>query len=263
MSAFGNDEVARYAATIMGFIDEAISEGAVPATVRSFTELHSYLDANGFLEHAGVPYDGGDTTVALTVDVEEEVTRRLAAPTRPYCTFGRCVYPRHDHTAVEGPDGVLATQSGPLRCLDCGQPAHDDGKLRRLRHDDPVLDDRGCPSMTVGDPDPGDATTSSLRGTGQAAGAPEWVDAWVAASGDPGCYDFGPYPAQVAHGLRPGGGAAARFRLDTVRLIARDQCYAPPGSSIGVPIDASRTQPAPPVPATGYRPESLHTLFAR
>jgi len=232
--------VGRYADTIMAAVDAAIAHGDLPANVRGFTDLHTYLDANDFLEHAGVPYNGSDVSIALIVAVQREVTGRLAAPTRPYCTFGRCVYPRHDHTAVEGPDRVLATPSGPLRCLDCGQPAHYDGKLRRLRHDDPVLDDRGCPNMTVGDPDPdpGDATISSLHGIGQAAGAVQWVDAWVAAGGDPGCYDFGPYPAQVAHGLRhPGGGVAARFRLDTVRLIARDQCYAPPGSSIGVPIE--------------------------
>src|SRR5438552_13795531 len=126
MPASTSPDVAAYAATIMGFIDEAISEGAVPATVRSFTQVHSYLDANDFLQHAGVPYDGSDASVAFTVAVEDEVTRRLAAPTCPYCTFGRCAYRLHDHSTLTGPDGEQLRRPEPLRCTDCGHTAHYD-----------------------------------------------------------------------------------------------------------------------------------------
>src|SRR5262245_35948848 len=134
-----HQQVACFADAIMTMVDEAIADGAVPANVRSFADLHAYLDANDFLEDAAVPYDGSDASLALTAAVEAEVTRRLAAPTRPYCTFGRCTYPGHDHTTDEGPGGELLAQPGPLRCLDCGHAAHYDAKLRRLRHDDPAL----------------------------------------------------------------------------------------------------------------------------
>jgi hypothetical protein len=242
MSASGNDEVARYAATIMGFIDEAISEGAVPATVRSFTELQSYLDANEFLEHAGVPYDGSDTTLALTVDVEQEVTRRLAAPTRPYCTFGRCVYPLHDHSTLTGPGGIELSRPDPLRCADCGHTAHYDSKLRVVRHDDPLLQARGCPSMTGRHEEPY-GEEAAPHGGGRDT-APDWVDGWVAAADDPGCYTFGPYPAQTRPSHRRADGSVpARFDLDAVGLIAEDQRYAPAASAIGAPIEVVDGQP--------------------
>jgi hypothetical protein len=37
-------------------IEEDIAEGAVPATVREFHELHSYLDANDYTLILGVPW---------------------------------------------------------------------------------------------------------------------------------------------------------------------------------------------------------------
>ncbi len=47
--------VAGFADAIMTMVDEAIAEGAVPANVRGFTDLHSYLDANDFLNDARCP----------------------------------------------------------------------------------------------------------------------------------------------------------------------------------------------------------------
>src|SRR5438876_7416099 len=128
MPGSASPDVAAYAATIMGFIDEAISEGAIPATVRSFTQVHSYLDANDFLQHAAVPYDGSDASVTFTAAVEQEVSRRLAASTRPYCTFGRCAYRLHVHSTLTGPDGEQLWRPEPLRCTDCRHPAHYDSK---------------------------------------------------------------------------------------------------------------------------------------
>lgn len=46
---------------------------------RSFSELHDFVDANEYMIHAEVPYDFDDETVmAFYVDVQSEVTRRLA-----------------------------------------------------------------------------------------------------------------------------------------------------------------------------------------
>jgi hypothetical protein len=238
MPTAGPQQVDRFADTITALVDDAIAEGAVPANVRSFADLHSYLDANDFLQDAQVRYDGSDTAVALMAAVEAEVTRRLSAPTRPYCTFGRCTYPGHDHTTHEDADGELLAVPGPLRCLDCGYPAHNDAKLQRLRHDDPVLDARRCPTTTSS------TTSNTATPAAQAreqADRSGWVDAWVAAAVDPGCYDFGPYRTQVTHlPDRPGERVNARFGLDAMRRIAEEQLYAAGRVSMGVAIAVER-----------------------
>ena len=126
-----------------------------------------------------------------------------------------------------------------MRCFDCGHTAHYDSKLDRLCHDDPALDAQGCPSMaTAGrDPDPVGVDVASVSGEGPHTES-GWVDGWVAAAHDPGCYTFGPYPAQFRPGGRQAEGCVpARFDLQAVTDIAEDQRYAPAGSSIGEPID--------------------------
>jgi hypothetical protein len=82
-----------------------------------------------------------------------------------------------------------------LRCADCGHTAHYDGKLRVVRHDDPLLQARGCPGMTGRHEEP--YGEEAVPHGGGRDTAPDWVDGWVAAADDPGCYTFGPYPAQT------------------------------------------------------------------
>ncbi len=134
-------DIAGYAERIMTDIDDDIAGGALPASVRSFTDLHDYLDANDYLQAAGVPYDATPATIDVIVAVQEEVNRRLADPGRPYCTYGTCHYAKHDHTTTQGPDGQELDPPVPMRCNDCGQPAHYDEKLEDYRHDDPAAPD--------------------------------------------------------------------------------------------------------------------------
>jgi hypothetical protein len=130
-----------YAEHIMGAIADDVAEGVLPARVRTFADLHDYLDANDYIQDAAVPCDGTQATLEVIALVQQEVTRRLSAPSRPYCTYGTCTYPLHDHTTTIGPDGEELGQSAPMRCEHCGQPAHHDDKLRRYRHDDPNAPD--------------------------------------------------------------------------------------------------------------------------
>jgi len=134
-------DIAGYAERIMTDIDDDIAGGALPASVRSFTDLHDYLDANDYLQAAGVPYDATPATIDVVVAVPEEVNRGLADPGRPYCTYGTCHYAKHDHTTTQGPDGQELDPPVPMRCNDCGQPAHYDEKLEDYRHDDPAAPD--------------------------------------------------------------------------------------------------------------------------
>jgi hypothetical protein len=60
----------------------------------------------------------------VAAEVQDEVTRRLQAPGRPYCTFGACAYPKHDHGTTIGPDGEDVGEPVAMRCQHCGEPAH-------------------------------------------------------------------------------------------------------------------------------------------
>ncbi|MEV6932095.1 hypothetical protein AB0M46_47460 [Dactylosporangium sp. NPDC051485] len=133
--------VAAYAAQILTDIDDSIAEGALPASVRTFTDLHTYCDANDFLTDAGVPFDGTPTGLDLTVTVQDEVTRLLQAAGRPWCSYGTCRYPGHDHTTTQAHDGSELPEPAPMHCTDCGRPAHYDTKLGDYRHDDPAAPD--------------------------------------------------------------------------------------------------------------------------
>lgn len=135
--------VTEYADEIMQMIDEDIEAGTVPGSVRSFADLHDYVDANDYTLTADVPW-GGDIATAddpagvnLVNAVTDEVTRRLAAPSRKFCTYGTCNYKEHDHTTTVDRDGNDLDTPVPMLCNDCGQPTHYDEKTHEYRHDDP------------------------------------------------------------------------------------------------------------------------------
>ncbi len=134
-------QVDRYVADIIAAIDGDIAEGALPGSVACFGDLHTYLDANAYLDEAGVPMPTAAGGLDIIVAVQDEVSRRLSAPGRVHCTYGACAYPRHDHTTTQGPDGGDLDEPVAMFCEHCGQPAHYDEKLRRYRHDDPATPD--------------------------------------------------------------------------------------------------------------------------
>ncbi|WP_327007634.1 hypothetical protein OHA72_10385 [Dactylosporangium sp. NBC_01737] len=133
--------IAGWAGQILTAVDDSIAEGILPATVRSFTDMHDHCDANDFLIDAGVPYDGTEATIELTVAVQDAVTAALRAPDRPWCTHGTCRFPGHDHTTTQTDDGTDLDTPAPMRCTDCGQPAHYDTRLGDYRHDNPAAPD--------------------------------------------------------------------------------------------------------------------------
>ncbi len=136
-------DISTYADQIITEIDNDIAEGRIPASVRSFSELHNYLDANDYTVCVGIEYTGTDANYALINAVETEVSNRLAARTT-YCTFGSCRYPGHDHTDEtdpDGPDGEDLPKLVGIVCRDCERPTHYDDKAQDYRHDDPVAPD--------------------------------------------------------------------------------------------------------------------------
>lgn len=78
----GDCQTTFYADRIMVMVLEEIAEGAIPGTVRSFTDLHDYTDANMYLENAGQRWEWGtdeefNTLVEATNRITDEVSRRL------------------------------------------------------------------------------------------------------------------------------------------------------------------------------------------
>lgn len=77
-------EITRYADLIMAEIDADITSGQVPSTVASFSELHSYVDANDYASQV-IPETAApswDAWMELANHVEAEVTERLRTRTR-------------------------------------------------------------------------------------------------------------------------------------------------------------------------------------
>ena len=71
-------DISRYAGAVLAEIDEDIRSGLVPCTVTTFSELHDYVDANGYHEAAGVPFvAGADNPYLIVNQVSAEVSRRL------------------------------------------------------------------------------------------------------------------------------------------------------------------------------------------
>jgi hypothetical protein len=139
--------VTAYADEILTMVNDDIAVGQVPANVRTFDQLHRYVDANDYLEAAGVPWssdlasDSDPAGVALTIQVQNEVTRRLNTPGRRFCTYGDCNFAGHDHTTTQGPDGGELDAPVAMFCRDCGQPTHYDEKAQDYQHDDPAAPD--------------------------------------------------------------------------------------------------------------------------
>lgn len=71
--------IAEYARDILAIIDIDIRDGILPADVKTFEDLNDHVDANGYLEEAGVPYAPTTANSELTVAIQEEVAALLSA----------------------------------------------------------------------------------------------------------------------------------------------------------------------------------------
>jgi hypothetical protein len=98
----------------MADIDDDIAAGGLPGSVASFTDLHDYVDANDYLQDAGVPMPTAKGGIDTIVAVQDEVTRRLRAPGRRHCTHGACPYP--DTTTPPPKDPTAPNSTNPSRC---------------------------------------------------------------------------------------------------------------------------------------------------
>jgi hypothetical protein len=79
--------MARYADAIIAEIDADIAVGVLPTGIATFGDLHDHVDANEYLQEAGVPFgtdpgagaDGCEAVNAVTTEVDRRLTARAAA----------------------------------------------------------------------------------------------------------------------------------------------------------------------------------------
>lgn len=73
--------IKRWADEVMGHVDDLISEGVAPATLRGWSELHSYVDANDYLMMipwgSDIATEDDDLGLRLHNAVADEVDRRI------------------------------------------------------------------------------------------------------------------------------------------------------------------------------------------
>lgn len=67
-----------FVAAVMALVLSDVADGVVPASAADFGELHSYLDANEYLEQVGQVYDPDvPGSLAEIAAIEDEVSRRI------------------------------------------------------------------------------------------------------------------------------------------------------------------------------------------
>lgn len=73
-------EVTAFADRIMQMLRDDAADGVIPYAVDNFGDLHSFTDANVYLENAGQQYDPADpVSLAEIIAIQDEITRRLQA----------------------------------------------------------------------------------------------------------------------------------------------------------------------------------------
>lgn len=99
----------QYAVVVLGLVYDDMRAGVVPQSVRSFAELHDCVDANEYLQEAGVPFGtdagAGEDGSGVVNAVCDLVSRVLATGVHAY----RCPC-----------CGEAVTDRGPV-CGNCGE----------------------------------------------------------------------------------------------------------------------------------------------
>ncbi|MET7401351.1 hypothetical protein ABZS66_48505 [Dactylosporangium sp. NPDC005572] len=128
--------IAGWADQILTPIDDSIAEGALPATVRSFTALHELRRQRSTYRRRR-PVRRHRCRLELIAALQDPVTTLLQALNRPWCAYDTCRYPGHDHTTTRSDDGSDLDTRVPKPRLHCCWRAHYDDKLGDDRHDNP------------------------------------------------------------------------------------------------------------------------------
>lgn len=133
-----------WAHRILGEVVQDIADHRIPMGVRTFADLHNYVDANEYLLGiADCPW-GKD---AATQDDEYGVRHHnaladrvsgLLAATADMLTYDlqlKCGNDKHEHTDGDDPNGVPMGYQIPMVCVHCYEPTHYDRTIESYQHD--------------------------------------------------------------------------------------------------------------------------------
>jgi len=141
------EQLGKWAHEIMGAIVEDIAEHRVPLGLRTFGDLHSYVDANDYLLQTtpAIPWgndaatqddpDGNRWINAVTDRVQ--VLLIATADMLAYELTLACTVESHEHTDHCDISGVELDYLVPMVCSHCYAPTHYDRALETYQHDEP------------------------------------------------------------------------------------------------------------------------------
>jgi hypothetical protein len=106
--------IEQYADDIMQMIDADIEAGLVSRYVRTYSDLHDFVDANGYTLDAEVPWHAENLTTINAVQAEVDARLRARTSGGPGCCSGH----RRDRNGVPGRCGG-PTVHGRVLCEEC------------------------------------------------------------------------------------------------------------------------------------------------
>lgn len=132
-----------WAHDIMAMVAEDIAAHRIPLGIRTFSDLHSYVDANEYLLATPCPW-GSDASnqddecgVRFHNDLSDRVQVLLVATADmlAYNLELACSNPQHGHTDERDPRDRKLDYQIPMTCYHCSLPAHWDETIGWYQHD--------------------------------------------------------------------------------------------------------------------------------
>lgn len=139
-----SEQLDKWAHEIMAMIVDDIAEHRIPLGIRTFSDLHSYVDANEYLLATACPWGSDVATQADDCGVRHHnaVTDRVqallvaTADMLAYDLELACTNDKHTHTEREDPRERALDYEIPMTCHHCYLPAHYDESIGWYQHDE-------------------------------------------------------------------------------------------------------------------------------
>lgn len=139
-----NEQLDRWAADIMVMVQEDVDSHRIPRGIRTFSDLHNYVDANEYLLATPCPWGSDaanqddDCGVRFHNDLSDRVTALLItqADKLMEALKAACVNPKHQHTDERDAQDRRLDYQVPMECHHCGLQAHWDETIGWYQHDE-------------------------------------------------------------------------------------------------------------------------------
>ena len=116
--------IAQLTDTVMAQIIDDVRSGIVPWTVTNFEQLHDWVDANMYLEHAGQQFDASNQdSLDEVIAIEDEVSERLTNGVLNGGGWRRATWTVQQTHRMVLPLALLPQHDGPLTPDEAGHDA--------------------------------------------------------------------------------------------------------------------------------------------